>query len=80
MVVLMPREKALVALLADGLTDAQAAQRMGLSARTVTTTLRRLMDRVAVDNRFQLGLALGAAHAAPVPGRHRPDHDEGSQP
>jgi hypothetical protein len=31
-----------------------------ISARSVTNTLRALMDRLGVDNRFQLGLALGA--------------------
>jgi DNA-binding NarL/FixJ family response regulator len=77
MVVLTPREKALVALLAEGLTDAQAAQRLGLSNRTVTTTVRGLMDRCGVDNRFQLGLALGGMSVVPVPGRTDP---EGSQP
>ena len=33
---------------------------MRISARSVTNALRALMDRLGVDNRFQLGLALGA--------------------
>jgi DNA-binding CsgD family transcriptional regulator len=53
------REKALVELLAAGHTDASAARRLGLSARTVSYTVQSLMDRLDVENRFQLGLALG---------------------
>jgi DNA-binding CsgD family transcriptional regulator len=67
-VVLTQREKAVVGLLAEGHTDATAAQRLGLSMRSVAYTLRGLMDRLGVENRFQLGLALGALHAATVPG------------
>jgi DNA-binding CsgD family transcriptional regulator len=67
-VVLTQREKAVVGLLAEGHTDATAAQCLGLSTRSVTYTLRALMDRLGVDNRFQLGLALGTLHAATLPG------------
>jgi DNA-binding NarL/FixJ family response regulator len=55
------REQALVSLLATGLTDASAARRLRVSPRTVTNVLRALMDRLGVNNRFQLGLALGLA-------------------
>jgi DNA-binding NarL/FixJ family response regulator len=58
-VVFSPREKALVELLAAGHTDASAARRLGVSPRTVSYTLQSLMDRLEVENRFQLGLALG---------------------
>lgn len=58
---LSPRERALVTLLAEGLSDADAAERLKLSRRSVTYTLRGLMDQLGVENRFQLGLALGAA-------------------
>jgi DNA-binding CsgD family transcriptional regulator len=54
------REHDLVRLLAYGHTDVTAAQELRISARSVTNTLRALMDRLGVDNRFQLGLALGA--------------------
>jgi DNA-binding NarL/FixJ family response regulator len=67
-VVLTSRERALVTLLADGQTDASAARELGVSPRSVTYTLRALMDRLGVDNRFQLGLALGAMNAVPLPG------------
>jgi DNA-binding CsgD family transcriptional regulator len=60
---LSPRESALVGLLALGHTDETAAEELGLSARTVSYTMRALMDRVGAQNRFQLALALGAAGA-----------------
>jgi DNA-binding CsgD family transcriptional regulator len=59
-VTLTERERALIDLLAAGLADPAAARRLGVSARTVGYTLRGLMDRLGVENRFQLGLALGA--------------------
>jgi DNA-binding NarL/FixJ family response regulator len=41
---------------------------MRISTRSVTKIMRNLMDRLGVENRFQLGLALGAARAAhPMP-------------
>ncbi|GIG88196.1 helix-turn-helix transcriptional regulator [Plantactinospora endophytica] len=66
-VVLTPREKAVVALLAEGHTDTSVAQALGMSTRSVTYALRSLMDRLGVDNRFQLGLALGAMQVASPP-------------
>jgi DNA-binding CsgD family transcriptional regulator len=59
-IALSRREDDLVRLLARGHTDVTAAQELRISARSVTNTLRALMDRLGVDNRFQLGLALGA--------------------
>jgi DNA-binding CsgD family transcriptional regulator len=66
-VALSERERRLVELLADGHTDQSAAHRMRISARSVTSTMRTLMDRLGVENRFQLGLALGALRAASPP-------------
>ncbi|GAB2942365.1 helix-turn-helix domain-containing protein [Streptomyces heilongjiangensis] len=63
------RQRKLVALLLAGHTDASAAGRLGVSPRTVTNILRSLMDRLGVDNRFQLGVALGSRMRAP----DRPD-------
>jgi DNA-binding CsgD family transcriptional regulator len=57
--VLSAREHTLIRLLAQGHTDTSAARRMHIGARSVTTTLRGLMDRFGVENRFQLGLVLG---------------------
>jgi DNA-binding CsgD family transcriptional regulator len=66
-IVLSDRERELVALLALGHTDVSAAAHMRISSRSVTNIMRGLMDRLGVDNRFQLGLALGAARAGNVP-------------
>jgi DNA-binding CsgD family transcriptional regulator len=72
---LTPRERALVALLADGHTDVTAAHRLNISVRTVAYTLRALMDRLGVENRFQLALLLGASGAAPLPTSTAPGPD-----
>jgi DNA-binding CsgD family transcriptional regulator len=65
-IALTARERDLVALLAQGHTDVTAAKQLHISARSVTNTLRALMDRLGVDNRFQLGLALGAMDVPPA--------------
>jgi DNA-binding NarL/FixJ family response regulator len=66
-IALTRRESELVNLLALGHTDVTAAQELRISARSVTNTLRALMDRLGVDNRFQLGLALGAMEVTVPP-------------
>jgi DNA-binding CsgD family transcriptional regulator len=67
-ITLSERERELIALLSQGHTDLAAAERMGISPRSVTNILRSLMDRLGVDNRFQLGLALGFLRRAQAPG------------
>jgi DNA-binding CsgD family transcriptional regulator len=62
-IVLTAREQTIVGLLAQGHTDGVVAQRIGISQRTIAYTMRALMDRLGVENRFQLGLILGAARA-----------------
>ncbi len=57
---LSPREHLLLGLLASGHTDAGAARQMRISERSVSSMIRSLMERTGVQNRFQLGLALGA--------------------
>ncbi|HEX2171315.1 MAG TPA: helix-turn-helix transcriptional regulator [Dehalococcoidia bacterium] len=59
------RERALIALLAQGHTDVTAARELRISPRTVSNVLRSLMERAGVENRFQLGLALGATQQPP---------------
>jgi DNA-binding NarL/FixJ family response regulator len=54
------RDERLIALLAAGHTDASAARRLGVSRRTVTYMLRSMMDGLGINNRFQLGIAVGA--------------------
>jgi LuxR family transcriptional regulator of spore coat protein len=65
-ITLSDREQELIALLAAGHTDASAAHRLGISARSVSTLVRGLMDRLGVQNRFQLGIALGYLRKASV--------------
>jgi len=68
-VTLTPRERTLITLLAAGHTDASAGRELRISTRSISNILRGLMDRVGVENRFQLGLVLGAAHAVSPPTR-----------
>lgn len=68
---LSPREYTLITLLANGHTDASAARELHISTRSVSNILRGLMDRLGVDNRFQLGLALGALRAAEPSATHQ---------
>jgi DNA-binding CsgD family transcriptional regulator len=66
---LSPREHVLLNLLASGHTDAGAARQMRISERSVSSMIRSLMERTGVQNRFQLGLALGALRVVPdIPG------------
>jgi DNA-binding CsgD family transcriptional regulator len=66
-IVLTTRERAIVERLAAGFSEEAAAAALGLSRRTVVYAMRALMDRLGVENRFQLALVLGAARAAPMP-------------
>jgi DNA-binding NarL/FixJ family response regulator len=54
------RHERLIALLVTGHTDASAARQLGVSRRTVTYMLRSIMDELGINNRFQLGIAVGA--------------------
>lgn len=66
-ITLTGRERELITLLAEGHTDVSAAEQLRISPRSVTNILRSLMDRLGVENRFQLGLALGFLRKAQVP-------------
>jgi DNA-binding CsgD family transcriptional regulator/sugar-specific transcriptional regulator TrmB len=66
-VMLTPREQAIVDMLAAGHSEENVARELGLSRRTVVYALRGLMDRLGVENRFQLAVVLGAARAIAVP-------------
>jgi DNA-binding CsgD family transcriptional regulator len=66
-ITLSNRERDLIRLLALGHTDLTAARNLRISARSVTNVLRALMDRLGVENRFQLGLTLGAMRIAVPP-------------
>jgi DNA-binding CsgD family transcriptional regulator len=64
---LSPREEAVVTLLTLGHTDAGVARELRISERSVSNILRSMMDRLGVENRFQLGVALGTLQIAPLP-------------
>jgi DNA-binding NarL/FixJ family response regulator len=70
-IVLTVREKSIVALLSAGHSEDVVAAELQLSRRTVVYTLRALMDRLHVENRFQLAMVLGATRAAPLPEAYR---------
>lgn len=71
------RERAIIALLAAGYTDALVAEQLEISRRTIAYTLSEVMERYQVKNRFQLGLVLGAEAARPdAPGEPEENQEE----
>jgi DNA-binding NarL/FixJ family response regulator len=56
---LLPAERRVLELLAMGLSDEVIAERLGVSRRTLTRHVERLMSKAGVDGRFQLGLVAG---------------------
>jgi DNA-binding CsgD family transcriptional regulator len=57
---LSPRERQVLELVADGLTDAQVARRLGISPATVSRHLHRVYTRHAIPNRAAALRLLGA--------------------
>jgi DNA-binding NarL/FixJ family response regulator len=53
---LTPREEQVVALAADGLSNREIAQELGLSEHTVKKYLFRIFEKVGVSNRVELVL------------------------
>jgi len=51
--VLTPREREILALLADGLSNKQIAARLGISTNTVKTHLELLFDKLEVSSRTE---------------------------
>ncbi|MGB4779250.1 helix-turn-helix transcriptional regulator [Microbacterium sp.] len=68
--VLTEREAEIARLVAGGLSDAEAAETLGLSARTVQTHLTRVYAKLRIAGRGELTRVLPAA-----PGRHDIDMD-----
>jgi sugar-specific transcriptional regulator TrmB len=52
---LTDRDRAIVQLLQSGLTDQAISRQLGITDRTVTRRVRRLMDLTGTETRFQLG-------------------------
>ena len=65
---LTAREREIALLIAEGLKDVVIARRLGCSAATVRTHIRRMQ--------FRLGLTTRAALIAWVAARYTPDHPE----
>jgi predicted ArsR family transcriptional regulator len=53
---LLPFERELLRLLAQGMTDEAAAKRLGVSLRTVRRRMTELMGRLDADSRFAAGM------------------------
>ena len=70
--VLSPREREVVVLIADGLSNKQIARRMGLSLPTVKDHVHRILEKTGLDNRA----AVAAAQNGHVP----PPHDGTGRP
>ena len=52
-----PREKELVRLIAEGLSEAECAERMAISARTVKGMADTLRHKLGVQRRVQIPMA-----------------------
>jgi DNA-binding CsgD family transcriptional regulator/sugar-specific transcriptional regulator TrmB len=53
---LLPQERELLRLLAEGMTDESAGHRLGLSQRTVRRMMAGIMERLGARSRFEAGL------------------------
>jgi DNA-binding NarL/FixJ family response regulator len=56
---LTPGDEEIVSLLAAGFTDQAVALQLGISLRTVTRLIKRIMETTGAQTRFQAGLLLG---------------------
>ena len=57
-VALTPREQQIALAIADGRTNRDIAAKLGITEQTVKNHLTSIFEKVGVDNRLQLGLAL----------------------
>jgi two-component system nitrate/nitrite response regulator NarL len=58
LVTLTPRERQIASAITDGRTNRDIAARLGITEQTVKNHLTSIFEKVGVDNRLQLGLAL----------------------
>lgn len=63
------RERQIVVLVADGCSDKQIAQRLGIGFTTVRTHLGHIFEKLNVNNRVKLACRLAAARAPGGTGR-----------
>jgi len=74
---LAPRETETLALITQGLTHAQAAQRLGLAETTVNTYITRIRTKLDAGNKAELtrkAIAFGLVQSHPPAISSRPDH------
>ncbi|GAA1672132.1 response regulator transcription factor [Streptomyces yatensis] len=67
---LSPREREILVLIGDGLTNRQIGKRLFLSEKTVKNHISRLLAKLGVERRIQA--AVLATHSAPSPGDDHP--------
>ncbi|KUL50671.1 LuxR family transcriptional regulator [Streptomyces violaceusniger] len=67
---LSPREREILVLVGDGLTNRQIGKRLFLSEKTVKNHISRLLAKLGVERRIQA--AVLATHSAPPPADDRP--------
>lgn len=70
---LSPREQQVVACVSEGMTNREAAQRLGLSENTVKNYLFRIFDKLGISNRVEL--MMYAASQCTQPHANAPPHD-----
>jgi DNA-binding NarL/FixJ family response regulator len=49
-----PREREVIALIAEGMSNKEIAQRMGIATETVKSHVRNVMDKLALHSRLQI--------------------------
>lgn len=65
---LTPREREIATLVADGLPTKEVAERLFLSARTVSNHLQNIYAKLGISKRTELAAALGRLGAGPADG------------
>ena len=55
---LTPRERQIAQAIADGRTNRDIAGRLGITEQTVKNHLTSIFEKVGVENRLQLGIAI----------------------
>jgi DNA-binding NarL/FixJ family response regulator len=71
---LTPREREIVALITEGFTNAHVAERLCISAATARNHLTSILDKLDLDDRFQLtvyAFRRGLVRCPPAPARRR---------
>jgi DNA-binding CsgD family transcriptional regulator len=69
---LSPRQKRVIELVAEGLTNRDVAEQLGISPGVVRNHLYRIYDKVGISNRVELALWYEArVHEGKLPPRRR---------